>query len=145
MGFRPRLSRRRPLFDLIAVLGLLRAMLPPAMKGAKVMTKGGLVSALSTESGLKRVQVGKLVNGLQTIAAGELKKFGKFTFPGVCMVKTRKKSASKAGKREIFGKVVLVKAKPAKTLVKARPVAALKKLSLLFRKCPHRRCYPRRG
>ena len=32
----------------------------------------------------------------------------------------------KAGKREIFGKVVMVKAKPAKKIVKAFPVAALK-------------------
>jgi len=33
----------------------------------------------------------------------------------------------KAGKREMFGKVVLVKAKPAKTVVKAFAVSALKK------------------
>ena len=32
-----------------------------------------------------------------------------------------------AGKREVFGKVVMVKAKPAKTIVKAYCVAALKK------------------
>merc|ERR1712013_785368 len=102
--------------------------LPPAMKGAKVMTKGALVAALSTESGLKKAQCGKVVTGLQGIAAGQLKKFGKFTLPGVCRVKTRRKPATKAGKREIFGKVVLVKAKPAKTVVKSFPVAGLKKL-----------------
>merc|ERR1711971_46810 len=32
-------------------------------------------------------------------------------------VKTRRKPATKAGKREIFGKMVVVKAKPAKTVV----------------------------
>ena len=37
------------------------------------------------------------------------------------------KPATKAGKREIFGKMVVVKAKPAKTIVKAYCVAALKK------------------
>ena len=42
------------------------------------------------------------------------------------MIKTRLKPATKAGKREMFGKVVVVKAKPAKTVVKAFPVAALK-------------------
>merc|ERR1739845_314945 len=47
-------------------------------------------------------------------AAKELKSAGKFTIPGVCMVKTRKKPATPAGKREVFGKVVMVKAKPAK-------------------------------
>merc|ERR1711862_360663 len=109
-------------------LSSLAAMLPPAMKGAKVMTKGALVGTLTTESGLKRAQVGKVINGFQAIVATELKKFGKFTFPGVCMVKTRKKPSTKAGKKEIFGKLVMVKAKPAKTVVKARPAAALKKM-----------------
>merc|ERR1711874_613598 len=104
------------------------AMLPPAMKGAKVMTKGALVATLSTQSGLKKAQCGKVVNGLQALATGELKKFGKFTLPGVCRVKTRRKPATKAGKREIFGKVVVVKAKPAKTVVKSYPATALKKL-----------------
>ena len=41
-------------------------------------------------------------------------------------IKTRKKPATKAGKREMFGKVVLVKAKPAKTVVKAFAAKALK-------------------
>ena len=43
------------------------------------------------------------------------------------MLKTRMKPAQKAGKREIFGKVVMVKAKPAKKIVKAFPVSALRK------------------
>merc|ERR1712040_17565 len=97
------------------------------MKGAKTMTKGGLVTAISTELGLKRAHVGKIGNSLHGIASGELKKHSKWTLPGVCMVKTRKKPATKAGKREIFGKLVLVKAKPAKTVVKAFAVSALKK------------------
>merc|ERR1740120_643142 len=33
------------------------------------------------------------------------------------MIKTRQKKATKAGKREVFGKIVMVKAKPAKTVV----------------------------
>ena len=43
------------------------------------------------------------------------------------MLKTRVKPATKAGKREVFGKEMMVKAKPAKTIVKAYPVAAIKK------------------
>ena len=54
-------------------------------------------------------------------------KVGKFTVPGLCMIKTRNKPATKAGKREVFGKTMFVKAKPAKTVVKAFAVAALKK------------------
>merc|ERR1711879_732560 len=98
------------------------------MKGAsKPMTKGGLAEALAAESGLKKSECGKLIGSIGGIAAKELKGSGKFTIPGVCMVKTRKKAATPAGKREIFGKVVVVKAKPAKTVVKAFPGAALKK------------------
>merc|ERR1719213_1233525 len=100
-----------------------------AMKScAKPMTKGALAEALATESGLKKGECGKLIGSLGGIAAKELKGAGKFTIPGVCMVKTRKKAATPAGKREIFGKMVVVKAKPAKTVVKAYTVAGLKKL-----------------
>ena len=41
-------------------------------------------------------------------------------------MKIRNKPATKAGKREVFGKIVMVKAKPARKIVKAFPVAALK-------------------
>merc|ERR1712039_9836 len=46
--------------------------------------------------------------------------------PGLCRLKTRTKPATKAGKREVFGKVVMVKAKPARKVVKAFPAKALK-------------------
>merc|ERR1719499_1752346 len=94
---------------------------------AAAMTKGALADALATQNELKKSQGSKLLDTLATVAAAELKKSGKFTIPGVCMVKTRLKPATKAGKREMFGKMQIVKAKPAKTVVKAYPVAALKK------------------
>merc|ERR1712087_275114 len=62
---------------------------------------------------------------LASIATTEAKKNGKFVIPGVVMITTRQKKATKAGKREIFGKMVMVKAKPAKTIVKAFPAKAL--------------------
>ena len=43
------------------------------------------------------------------------------------MIKTHKKAATKAGTRLMFGKEVQIKAQPAKTVVKAYPVAAVKK------------------
>merc|ERR1712061_582423 len=102
----------------------------PAMKTMKasgpVMTKDELDDALATQNELKKSQSSKMLDTLATISASELKKAGKFTIPGVCMVKTRVKPATKAGKREIFGKMQIVKAKPARTVIKAFPVAALK-------------------
>merc|ERR1712050_139923 len=110
-------------------MGAPKAMKAAAMKAsAKPMTKTGLAEALAAESGLKKSECGKVIGSLGGIAAKELKGVGKFTIPGVCMVKTRKKAATKAGKREVFGKVVVVKAKPAKTVVKAYTVSALKKV-----------------
>mmetsp|Transcript_35199 Transcript_35199/g.101364 ORF Transcript_35199/g.101364 Transcript_35199/m.101364 type:complete len:112 (-) Transcript_35199:162-497(-) len=97
------------------------------MKAAVAMTKTGLAEAIAGETELKKSDVVKVLGSLAGVASTQVKKNGKFVVPGVCMVKTRVKPATKAGKREMFGKTVVVKAKPAKTIVKAFPVAALKK------------------
>merc|ERR1712000_574003 len=98
-----------------------------AMKaGTKPMTKGGLAEALATETEIKKSECMKIVNSLAGIAAEQVKSAGLFTIPGLCRIKTRVKPATKAGKRECFGQVMMVKAKPARTVAKAYPVAALK-------------------
>merc|ERR1719377_92670 len=94
---------------------------------ATVMTKGALADALATGAEVKKTQASNILNSLAAIAAAEVKKNDVFTVPGLCRIKTRVKPATKAGKREIFGKMQIVKAKPARTTVKAFPVAALKK------------------
>ena len=93
----------------------------------KALTKGAVAQAIADDTQLKRSEVTKVMDTLASVATTQVKKAGKFTVPGLCMIKTRTKPATKAGKREIFGKVVMVKAKPAKTIVKAYCVAALKK------------------
>merc|ERR1712138_144115 len=75
--------------------------------GNKAMSKGAMTKALATEH--------------------ELKQKGVFTIPGLCRLKTRVKPATKAGVRMMFGQETKVKAKPAKTVVKAFPVSAFKK------------------
>ena len=95
-------------------------------KGQKAMTKGSLLTALADATELKKGDVGKILNSLTEIGTEEVKKSGKFVLPGLCMIKTRQKPATKAGKKLMFGKEVMVKAQPAKTVVKASPVAALK-------------------
>merc|ERR1719197_1404574 len=94
--------------------------------GAKAMTKGAIADALATEYEMKKSACSKLIDSLTAIATKEVKSTGKFVIPGVCMIKTRVKPARKAGKRMAFGKEVMVKAQPAKTVVKVFPVAALK-------------------
>ena len=93
-----------------------KAMKP--MKGATSITKTAIADFLSEQTETKRSVCTKALGALAELASKEIKKTGKFTIPGVCMVKTRLKPATKAGKREVFGKVVMVKAKPARTVVK---------------------------
>merc|ERR1712124_123241 len=69
----------------------------------------------------------KLLASFVDIAAKEVKKTGLFSIQGLCRLKTRVKPATKAGVRNMFGKEVKVAAKPATTVVKAFPAAALKK------------------
>merc|ERR1712014_473364 len=94
--------------------------------GGKAMTKGAMADAVATKCELKKTVASKVINSLAEIATEEVKKSGIFTVPGLCRIKTRMKPATKAGKREMFGKITIVKAKPAKKIVKAFPVAALK-------------------
>merc|ERR1719499_2598929 len=112
----------------------LQAMAPKAMKAMKgmkaagpAMSKGAIAQAIADECEMKKTEISKILDSLTGVAYAQVKKAGKFTVPGLCMIKTRVKPALVAGKREMFGKVVVVKAKPAKTIVKAYAVAALKK------------------
>merc|ERR1712066_362239 len=98
-----------------------------AMKaGAKAMAKSGINKALAEQNELKPKQCAGIMDSLAALATAEVKKAGKFVIPGLCMIKTRHKPATKAGTRMAFGKEVKVKAKAARTIVKAYPVAALK-------------------
>merc|ERR1712190_257057 len=104
-------------------------MLPKAMKSASArpMTKGALAKALAAGSQLKPAVCSKIINSLGAIVTKEVAKTGVFSFPGLFRIKTRVKPATKAGQKQMFGKMVQVKAQPAKKVVKAFPVAALKK------------------
>merc|ERR1712137_762907 len=100
-------------------------MAPMKAMAAAAMSKSGIAAALAEATEQKPGVAKKFLESLVAVDTKEVKK-GKFTIPGLCMLKTRTKPATKAGKREIFGKVVMVKAKPAKKIVKAYPVKALK-------------------
>merc|ERR1719214_241774 len=99
-----------------------------AMKdGMKAMSKGAVTKAIATERELKQKQCSAVLNSLVAIGTNEVKKTGIFTIPGLCRIKTRTKPATKACVKMIFGKETKVKAKPAKTVVKAFPVATFKR------------------
>merc|ERR1712137_1473922 len=100
-------------------------------------SKGGPAEAIATETEMKKKEVTMVLDSLAAVATKQVKAAGKVAIPGLAMIKTRTKPATKAGKREIFGKVVVVKAKPAKTIVKAYCVAALKKSVRFEHRCAH--------
>merc|ERR1711862_478714 len=102
----------------------LRGMAP--MMKSTVMSKSALADAIAEACETKRKVACAVLATLASVGTEQTKKNGKFVVPGLCMLKTRKKPAAKAGKREMFGKVVVVKAKPAKTVVKAFPAKAVK-------------------
>lgn len=113
-------------------------MAPAAMKKAtkpmksmkaksQALTKGAPAEALANATELKKSDMLAVLGSLVSVAKKEVNKHGQACYPGVCMVKTRVNPATKAGKRDMFGNVVVVKTKPAKIVVKASAVAALKK------------------
>merc|ERR1712241_1508554 len=104
----------------------LSTMAPMKAMKSTAMGKGAIADAIAEKCELKKAVASKVIVTLAEIATAEVKKAGIFTVPGLCRIKTRMKPATKAGKREIFGKMTIVKAKPAKKIVKAFPVAALK-------------------
>ena len=68
-----------------------------------------------------------LMPAFEGLAKQEVAKTGKFVIPQTVMLKLKHKPAKPAGKRMMFGKEVVVKAKKASKIVKAFPAAALKK------------------
>merc|ERR1711879_875552 len=75
---------------------------------AKAMTKGAIADALATKAELKKSVVTKLLGSLAEVGAAEVKKSGVFTIPGLARIKTRRKPATKASKKMMFGKEVVV-------------------------------------
>merc|ERR1719440_1318788 len=108
----------------------MKAMKAKAKKvraSGKAMPKSDLADALAAEFDMKRGQAAKVIDSIAEIGTKEVKQTGKFIVPGVLRIKTRVKPATKAGVRTMFGKEMKVAAKPARTIVKAFPAAALKK------------------
>ena len=98
-----------------------------AMKaGGRSMSKSDIAKAIEGKSGVKGKDVKAVMAALEGIIPGALKASGKFTIPGVTMIKLRKKPATPAGKRMAFGKEIKVKAKPARTIVKCFTAKSLK-------------------
>lgn len=101
-------------------------------KAAKPATKSELFQALADDSGLTRKQVAAVFDSLSKLLKNHLGKKGPgiVTLPGLLKVKKVVKPATKArqGRNPATGEPMMIKAKPARTVVKALPLKLLKEM-----------------
>ena len=102
----------------------------PALKDK--MTKAQMLTAIAEKTGLTKVQVGAVLDELESLMDRSIRKrgVGEFTLPGLLKISTVKRPAKKARKNvpNPFkpGELMDVAAKPASTQVKIRPLKKLK-------------------
>ncbi len=95
---------------------------------ATQMTKSQLIEKIADATELTKREVKGVMDALVTVGHKELKKSGAFTVPGFAKFVVVKKPATKArkGVNPFTGEPTTFKAKPARKIVRARPVKAAK-------------------
>lgn len=100
---------------------------------ADPMTKSQIIAQISDTTGLTKKDVNGVFDELTDIMEGHLKKrgAGQFTLPGLFKAVTQKKPATKARKgiNPFTGQETTFAAKPARTVVKVRPLKKLKDMA----------------
>ena len=98
----------------------------------KPFTKTQLISSLAENTGLAKKDVSAVLDELAGVIERHIKKraAGHFTLPGLLKIKTTRKPATKArkGRNPFTGEEIMIKAKPARTVVKALPLNGLKNM-----------------
>jgi DNA-binding protein HU-beta len=97
-------------------------------KMAVQMTKSQLIEKIAAENEVPKKDVKAVLETLATVGYKELKKSGVFLVPGFAKFVVIKKPATKAraGTNPFNGEPMMFKAKPARKIVRARPVKAAK-------------------
>ncbi|HRX85756.1 MAG TPA: HU family DNA-binding protein [Phycisphaerae bacterium] len=101
-----------------------------AAAASKPRSKGEIYRELSDKTGLTRKQVVTVFDEMSGLIKKDLGKRGPgiFTVPGLLKVRVVRKPATKArkGVNPFTGEEMMFKAKPARNVVKATPLKALK-------------------
>jgi len=104
----------------------------PAVK--KPMTKSEIVTSLAENSGLAKKQVSTMLEELSVLIERHIKKRspGQFSLPGLMKIEVKSKPATKARKgiNPFTGEETIFKAKPARKVVKIRPLKKVKDMVL---------------
>jgi nucleoid DNA-binding protein len=94
------------------------------------LNKSQILAELSTSTGLAKRDIGKIVEELSAVIERHIGKKGpgSFTLPGLFKIKTIRKPATKARKgiNPFTKEEVTFKAKPARTVIKIRPLKKMK-------------------
>ena len=92
------------------------------------MTKSQLIQKIAELRELAKKDVRSMMEALAEVGYKELKKNGVFVVPGFAKFVVVKKPATKArkGTNPFTGQEMIFKAKPARKIVRARPVKAAK-------------------
>ena len=110
----------------------------PKLKATKVtaikerMTKSQMLAHLAEATELTKKQIGLVLETLVDLSRAHLKKggAGEFVIPGLVKCIVKRKSATKARKgiNPFTGEAMTFKAKPARNVVKIRPLKQLKEM-----------------
>jgi nucleoid DNA-binding protein len=97
-------------------------------KMATQMTKSQLIEKLAAETELGKKEVRDVLESLVTVGHKELRKSGVFLVPGFAKFVVVKKPATKehAGINPFTKEPTVFKARPARKIIRARPVKAAK-------------------
>jgi len=95
---------------------------------ATQMTKSQIIEKIAVQQQLAKRDVKGVLDALVSVGHKELKKAGVFLVPGFAKFVVVKKPATKARKgiNPFNGEEMMFKAKPARKIVRARPVKAAK-------------------
>ncbi len=95
---------------------------------AKLMSKSQLIQKIAEQHNMARKDVRGVVESLAQIAYKELKKTGAFFVPGLAKFVVIKKPATKerSGINPFTKEPTIFKARPARKIIRARPVKAAK-------------------
>ena len=100
----------------------------------EAMTKTQILTEISDNSGLTKKEVASVLDELNLVMERHLKKraVGQFTLPGLMKILVVRKPATKARKgiNPFTGEETMFKAKPARNMVKVRPLKKLKDMVL---------------
>ena len=99
----------------------------------KPMTKAEVLATMAERTGMQKTEVQHFFDELEAVIGEELGKKGpgSFNYPGLMKIVVQRKEATKeTTKKNPFkpGEMMTVKAKPARNVVKIRPLKGLKDL-----------------